>query len=60
MKKTRKNAKVGVGISIPAEELAEMRRVACIDLSGPAILSLARKGLAAEKQAHGEMFKEDK
>lgn len=56
----QKNTKINVGISMPAGELAEMRRVACIDLSGPAVLSLARKGLVAEKQAHPEMFEERK
>lgn len=40
--------KVGVGVNIPPDELAEMKRVTCVDLSGPAVLALARKGLAAE------------
>ena len=40
--------KVNVGINIPASELAEMRRVTCVDLNGPAVLALARKGLAVE------------
>lgn len=40
--------KISVGVNVPASELAEMRRVTCVDLSGPAVLALARKGLAAE------------
>lgn len=43
--------KVNVGITIFDDELDEMRKVTCIDLNGPAVLSLARKGLAYEKQA---------
>ena len=41
--------KIQVGVNIPAVELAEMKSVTCVDLSGPAVLALARKGLAAEK-----------
>lgn len=40
--------KINVGVNIPPEELAEMKRVTCVDLNGPAVLALARKGLAAE------------
>ena len=40
--------KINVGINIPPEELALMKRVTCVDLNGPAVLALARKGLAAE------------
>jgi hypothetical protein len=45
---TNTEEKIGVGVNVPASELAEMRRVTCVDLSGPAVLALARKGLAAE------------
>ena len=41
--------KINVGVNIPASELAEMRQITCVDLSGPAVLALARKGLAVEK-----------
>lgn len=40
--------KISVGVNVPASELAEMRRVTCVDLAGPTVLALARKGLAAE------------
>ena len=46
--KAKPEEKVGVGVNIPADELAEMRRVMCVDMNGPAVLALARKGLAAE------------
>ena len=45
---TTTEEKIAVGVNVPASELAEMRRVTCVDLSGPAVLALARKGLAAE------------
>ena len=45
-----KEEKINVGVNIPASELKEMRRVSCVDLSGPAVLAMARKGLAAEKE----------
>lgn len=41
--------KVNVGICIPKKELEEMRAAARVDLSGPAVLAMARKGLEAEK-----------
>ena len=58
--KSSKDKKINVGIAMLPSEIAEMRRVACVDLSGPAVLSLARKGLVAEKQAHPEMFEDRK
>ena len=41
--------KVNVGIYIPKKELKEMRTAARVDLNGPAVLAMARKGLEAEK-----------
>lgn len=55
---TATEEKIGVGINIPAKELAEMRRVTCVDLSGPAVLALARKGLAAELAKEKEINKQ--
>ena len=46
---TNEMPKINVGIYVPADELAEMRRVMCVDAAGPAVLALSRKGLAAEK-----------
>ena len=40
--------KIAVCVNIPPGELAEMKRVMCVDLSGTVILALARKGLAME------------
>ena len=48
MNTTTQEEKIPVCVSIPPSELAEMRRVTCVDASGPAVLALARKGLAAE------------
>lgn len=42
--------KIQVGVTIPTAELAEMKSVTCVDLSSAAVLALARKGLAAEKE----------
>lgn len=44
-----KQKKINVGIYIPKKELEEMRAAARVDLSGPAVLAMARKGLEAEK-----------
>jgi nitrogen fixation protein len=44
------NEKVNVGITIPKKELEEMRSFARVDLNGPAVLSLARKGLEVQKR----------
>ncbi len=48
MNTTTQEEKIPVCVSIPPSELTEMRRVTCVDASGPAVLALARKGLAAE------------
>lgn len=45
-----KPKKINVGIYIPKKELEEMRAAARIDLSGPAVLAMARRGLEAEKK----------
>ena len=45
-----KEKKIAVGVNLYKSELAEMQRVTCVDLSGPAVLAMARKGLAAEKE----------
>ena len=42
--------KIQVGVTIPTAELDEMKRMSCVDSSGPAVLAMARKGLAAEKE----------
>lgn len=44
------DTKINVGVNIPADELDEMKRMLCVDLSGPAVLAMARKGVAAEKE----------
>lgn len=49
--------KVNVGICIPKKELDEMRAAARVDLSGPAVLAMARKGLEAEKAEKAEKAK---
>lgn len=45
-----KQKKVNVGIHIPKKELEEMRAAARVDLSGPAVLAMARRGLEAERR----------
>lgn len=45
----KKQKKINVGIYIPKKELEEMRAAARVDLSGPAVLAMARKGLEADK-----------
>lgn len=50
MQRKAKDEKVNIGIAIPRRELNEMRRVSCIDRNGTAVLAMARKGLAAEKE----------
>ena len=54
---TTTEEKIAVGVNVPASELAEMRRVTCVGLSGPAVLALARKGLAAELAKEQEAHK---
>ena len=55
MKNTKKKEpkpvrkKVNVGITMYDDELDEMRMLSRVDLNGPAVLSMARKGVAAEK-----------
>lgn len=49
--------KVNVGICILKKELDEMRAAARVDLSGPAVLAMARKGLEAEKAEKAEKAK---
>lgn len=41
--------KVNVGINLPKKELDEMMAAARIDLRGPAVLAMARKGLEVNK-----------
>lgn len=48
-KKKNQHRKINVGIMIDKSELGEMLAASRIDLNGPAVLSMARKGLAAEK-----------
>lgn len=49
-----KEQRVGVGLTIPKDELDEMKRVIRVDLSSTAVLSLARKGLEVEKKRIAE------
>lgn len=44
------DTKINVGLNIPADELEEMKRMSCVDSSGPAVLAMARKGVASEKE----------
>ena len=41
--------KINVGVYVPKKELEEMRDLSKVDLNGPAVLAMARKGVEAEK-----------
>lgn len=58
MQKKKQTKKINVGVTIDKSELDEMRAASRVDLNGPAILSMARKGLIAEKKtANGDSSK---
>lgn len=42
--------KTQVGVTIPEDELNEMREVTRVDANGPAVLALARIGLDYQKR----------
>ena len=50
MNKEPEDTKINVGLYIPTSELEEMKRMSCVDSSGPAVLAMARKGVVAEKE----------
>ena len=50
-KKKNRHRKINVGIMIEESELNEMLAASRVDLNGPAVLSMARTGLAAAKSA---------
>ena len=45
--------KINVGIYVPKKELDEMKELTKVDLNGPAVLAMARKGVEAEKNRKG-------
>lgn len=49
--------RIQVGITLPKKELDDMRRASHVDLNGPAVLAMARKGLEAEKAKKAEKAK---
>ena len=54
------DTKINVGVNIPADELEEMKRMLCVDSSGPAVLAMARKGVIAEREKAAKLAETEK